>query len=412
MSEFGPVRLIACAGLGFGLCSVLYFLSLVVGAPVWVAALASAAGCVGLVAWAARRSRNVSADQSLPPYALLVLAAGIALLLLNSFAEMEAWGGWDAWAIWNHRAAMLESPAVWRSALSLEASAHPDYPLCLPAGVAFFDRLFPNLDDGTVAIAVAWGSTLAIVFLLFVALSRQSLLAGGASLFYLATNARFLHHGLSQYADTMLGLYLLLALIAYRAVSTSAGAGAAAVCGAALGLCAWTKNEGFILAALALIFWGRRLLSARFRWPFLAGLFLPLSAWLLFKITLAPPGDMLYDASAEVWLQRLGDADRYALLWKKLYGNVRADYTVPTLLLLSYLLIRMTLKRAPGADFRVLCAALLAYCGIYLLTPAPLEWQLDTSLSRLLHQLTPATLLVCGSELARLRIQLVEQQSS
>lgn len=409
MNAIGPVRLVACLAFQFGLCSVVYFLSLVAGAPFWAAALACGAGCLGLVIWSIKQDRNAAHERGLSPWTLPILAAGITLLFFNSFAEMEAWGGWDAWAIWNHRAAMLESPNAWHAALDLEASAHPDYPLGLPAGVAFLNRLFPGLDDGTVAIAVAWGATFAIVFLLFAALSRQLTLMGAGALFYLATNARFLHHGLSQYADTLLGLYLLLAVMSYRAASKDACSGTAMICGAALGLCIWTKNEGCILAALAFVFWMKRMLSARFRWPFLAGLLLPLAVWLIFKITLAPPGDMLYDAGAEVWLQRLGDIDRYTILWEKLYINIQADYTVPTLLLLVYILIRIRLKRAPGADFGFLCTSVLAYGGVYLLTPAPLEWQLDTSLSRLLHQLLPSVLLVCGSELAHLRVQPIEQ---
>lgn len=411
MNSFGPVRLVACVALQFGLCGTLYFLSLVAGAPFWLAAVACGAVCVGLTAWCFHgRGQGQHKKPSL--WSPLVLAAGITLLFFNSFTEMEAWGGWDAWAIWNHRAAMLEHPIAWRSAFSPEASAHPDYPLCLPAGIAFLNRLLPWLDDGSVAIAIAWGTTLAIAFLIFSSLARQSILAAGCTLFYLATNARFLHHGLSQYADTLVGLYLLLAVMAYRLVVEKKNADAALVCGIALSLCAWTKNEGAILTALAILFWGRQILSARLGSRFLIGLLPPLAVWVLFKVLLAPPGDMLYDASGEVWLGRLTNTERYALLWQKLHGNVRADYTVPALLLAVYVLIRAKAGTRPSADFGLIIAALLAYSSIYLLTPAPLEWQLDTSLSRLLHQLMPTVVLVCGSELVRLRVLPVEQKSS
>ena len=410
-----PVRWIVVAALQFGICGSLYFLSLVAGVPFWGAVMAAVLAGL-LLAWWFGKMPVGGVEKDISPKQFFVsavlLAAGTALLLLNSFEQMERWGGWDAWAIWNHRAAMLQSPDRWRAAFSDTVSQHADYPLALPSGVAFLNRLTvaAHPEPDTVAIGVAFGATLAIAMLLFGSLYRSGRLLGCAVLFYLATSATFLKHGLSQYADTLLGLYFLIAVMSSRAaVMHRANQPAAFACGAALALCAWTKNEGCILSAVAILFWGETLLAAGSRKGFLLGALPFISVWLLFKTTLAPPGDMLGAHNLAQWGSRFADVERYRLVWIKLNDVVAASYTIPALLMAVYLVIRARLGRRPGADFGVIVAVLLIYCGIYILTPANVGWHLDTSLSRLLHQLMPSVLLVCGGELARLRVQPVEK---
>jgi len=398
------VRFFSWILLAFGALGMVYFLALLLGLPFWLIVGLWVLAAAALGWWLFRGPLQ---EQMRWPFALL-LAFGCSLMVLQGLPQTEDWGGWDAWAIWNHRAAFLQHPQAWRAALDGAAAAHPDYPLTLPAGLAALQRMMGVTEDNTVAIAVAWTTLFCAVLLLAGSLARHSRWLAIAAVLVLAFDNEFLKNALSQYADTLVGLCLLVAVVAYRWIG--ADKRAPALCGSALGLCALIKNEGVIIAALGCLI----LISARRtrqEWRRFAAGFLPgIAAWLLFNTILSPAGDMT-EGGLSAMLPRLANAKRYRVVWDGLCATVRASYALPAWLLASYAALRIARKEKPGADFCLLLATIGAYCGIYLITPHDPAWHIATSLDRLLHQLLPATLAVCLRELARLRLPKTEASS-
>ena len=212
----------------------------------------------------------------------------------------------------------------------------------------------------------------------------------------------------SQYADIPLAFYYLGA-IALIFLNTSATAGRWALLWA--GLCAsfaaWTKNEGIaflvciVIVYFVFTFW-RQGASAvsRARWLLVGAVpGVLLTLWL--KFFLAPAVDPLVTQGAS-GLARLRDVSRYAEVAKGFFDNLLnlGSGVAHPLILLAILgiLLRWHIEeryRLP-ALIATTCLVLvfLSYCGVYLVTPYGLAWQVQSSFDRLILQVWPSFLLV------------------
>lgn len=398
--------------LGLGAASILRFLWLLGPGPTasgFVAAeLALAAALLGVAAW--RRPRGEPepprADEPRAPrWAVGLSAVVVVLALLGqvAFAATHPHGRWDAWMIWNFRARfLLRADEGWRDAFSpLLPWSHPDYPLGLPLTI---EALWRALGDESVVvpIAVALGYTLATAGVL----AGAAALARGpwvvpAVLALLLGSGEVLKQGASQYADVPLGCLFLASLVGLALHARAPGPRGERwllLAGAAAGLAAWTKNEG-LLFALALP--AGLLVSGRGRGArgLARGLLclvvgaapaLLVLAW--FKLALAPSNDLVAGQGPGVTLGRVVDPARWLtiLRWLAVEG-----IKLPVYLLAAYLAIvglARDARRDPALRGVVAVLALLGlgYFAVYLVTPLPLEWHLDTSLTRLLVQLWPS----------------------
>jgi hypothetical protein len=234
----------------------------------------------------------------------------------------------------------------------------------------------------------------------------QGLLAGSVGLAVLFVSLNF-----RQYADIPLAYYFLAAnvLLFIADVSTDRQPGPALLAGLMSGAALWTKNEGWALlvavlaARLLLDLAGRKPLAQAGRWLgfFLIGLLPLLLTTLYFKLTLAPPNDIVAGLSLAAIKSKLVEVSRYLAILKAVrsqithYGNL----SLPMLpILLGYgLLVGISFSK----DQRGVLALLLRVAGIsaiyfmiYLLTPNNLAWQLNTSLERLVTQILPSALLL------------------
>jgi hypothetical protein len=417
-------KLCLAPGAGFALVSLLYFLWSLIFSP--TQALAGYLVIEGLLllglgvlawrglhpAWPGLHLKGSTAVWLLTLFAGLVFA----IFLLNFISEWQKlafekpYGDWDAWAIWNLRAAFIASGDGWLNGFSpVILWSHPDYPLLMPLNVA---RVWALLGERSVLAPVIVGLLfqLSLVGLLATSVQMlrgalQGLLAGSVGMAVLFVSLNF-----RQYADIPLAYYFLAAniLLFMADVSAARQPGPPLLAGLMTGAALWTKNEGWALlvavlaARLLLDLAGRRPLARLARWLgfFLLGLLPLLLAALYFKLALAPPNDIIAGLSLAAIKSKLVEVSRYLTILKAVrsqfthYGNL----ALPMLpLLLGYGLlagISFSKDQRDGILALLLRVAGISalYFMIYLLTPNNLAWQLNTSLERLVTQILPSAL--------------------
>jgi hypothetical protein len=317
-------------GLGAGLSSLLLFAWLILLGPTREFPLLEAA-LLALLAFATYRTRHrpglgtglggwlVGPARLLTPLFLLALLAAAAAFM--TMLRQEPHGQWDAWMNWDMRARMifLGGPA-WRTAFAPELPwSHPDYPVLVPSLVVrawLYAGKATLLGPALVAATFAF----AAVALLVTALGAlrapsQGLLAG----MVLLATPFFIRHATSLYADVPLAFFFLATVVCLalddRARETTSRF--AVLAGFSAGLAMWTKNEGLLFTGCVLVgivATGRRSGWAETRRRLVhvgAGLLLPLLVVVSFKLTLAPPNDLLSTLGIERTLGRLTDPARY-----------------------------------------------------------------------------------------------------
>lgn len=401
------------AGLGLGLggllCSWWLFL---VGPPGagYFTVEASITGVSLLALWR-RRDRLMAAPVPAPESSLTLAGLWwplfvVACLWLVLESAYHAHGGWDAWAIWNLRARFLfRAPEHWQLALSPVLSwSHPDYPLLLPSMVLRGWRLAGN-DTTAVPVMVAGMYTFGAVALVRGAVGalRGSTQGNLAGLIMLA-NYAFLKHGASQFADVELAYFILTAVALMVLAQPHRGMRISLLllAGLALGLAAWTKNEGQLFALLCLVAWpvsAWRHAGIRSALRVTAGLLLGAApgllavAWL--RLASSTESDLLNARTMAALWQHLTDPQRYLII-AEAFGRELAG--LGSGILIIVLLYGWWVGREPARDWDpalhagawVLSLLLAGYFCVYLITPHDLHWHLGTSLSRLLLQAWPA----------------------
>ncbi len=408
--------------LGFGVASLLYVGWRAVGGSARAAGLMLvAAGAVGAAAWfGSLRARAVraaaDAQPAGPPFATWIAFAALLLALLFAVRASAAYwvevpdGAYDAVATWNLRARLLFL-APEGLARALDAT---NYPLLLPGAVAFqwaaLGEMAPQVPRAT-GLAFLLGTAVVLAVGL-----RQGGRAVGwaAGALFLATPFA-VGQGCSQEADVPTGYLLVLAAALLGARLRAAASPPPELAGAALGLLAWTKNEGLLWVGLALACLALAGPAALRRDGFRIGLgALPgLGALALFKLLWAPASGLAATAflGAGSW-QRLFEPERWRLV-----GGALLERLDPTagpfpwgfawlFLLVASVGLRGLRSGSPGPALRffsglaITCLAVVPV--VYLLTPLPLAWHLETSLDRLLLQLYPLGLLAVAAAAAEI----------
>jgi 4-amino-4-deoxy-L-arabinose transferase-like glycosyltransferase len=318
-------------GLGAGFSSLLVFAWLILFGPTRAFPLAEAA-LLAVLAVARYRSRPAhplgdgrtewleGPARLLTPVFLLALAAAAAAFV--TMLRQEPHGEWDAWMNWDMRARMifLGGP-TWRTAFAPELPwSHPDYPVLVPSLVVrawLYAGKATLIGPALVAATFGFGAVALLVTALGVLRTpSQGLLAG----MVLLATPFFIRHATSLYADVPLAFFFLATLVCL-ALDDRAGATTsrfAALAGLSAGLAMWTKNEGLLFTGCVIA--GIAIAGGRHGWPetrrrlvhFGAGLLLPLFVVVSFKLSLAPPNDLLSTLGVERTLGRVSDPARYA----------------------------------------------------------------------------------------------------
>lgn len=412
------------AGLGIGIASSLYFVCLVAAGPniAILASVEAAALVVTLALTALSRPRTEgqgaqgfgwASGPVVPAYltVLFLAAAGLAAIIFVVHAIFKPHGEWDAWSIWNMRARFLvRSGSSWTHAFSPRiAWSHPDYPLLIPGAVALLWTL-ARTESTLAPIGIAFLFTLATSALLVSALGilRGKMTAWLAGTVLLGTVA-FVEVGAMQYADVPLSFYILATLVMLCLQDRDpSDPRFSIVAGLTAGLAAWTKNEGvlFVVAVvlarvISMLRVGDAASRSRQLVGMLIGLVPPLAMVGLFKLRFAPPNDLITKNPREI-LAHLADPGRWITT---LLGFIKAallfgSFVIPVVLVLVlyWYLVRFQVEQrhrlAVATGATALGLMLAGDLAVYILFPADVTWQVNTSIDRILLQLWPAALFV------------------
>jgi hypothetical protein len=408
-------------GLGFGLCSVIFFFWLLLNGEAGYGFIVIETALVALLGiglfFRVKARIPVKTPNGRP---LQIKRTRLSLFLLIAFllASISAavayrdsylqnpHGQGDAVSVWNMRARFIfRGGAHWRDGFSTLLS-HADYPLLLPLSVARSWQ-FAGSDSTSAPALIAFLFTFGTIGLVASALfvihtNGQGLLAG---LLLLGTPF-LIRHGASQYADVPMAFFLLATVVLFCLNDTLGEKShkLIALAGMAAGFSAWTKNEGWlflvaVIAARLITF----LLSKDLRGylteilSFSAGLLLPLIAILIFKTKLSPANDLLSGQGLQSTIERLSTLSRYVAVVKAFVNEALGFggwWLAPVFLLMLYPLvlgIRIDDRNRKSVitSFSAICIMLVGYFFIYMTTPEDLAWHLNTSLSRLLLQVWP-----------------------
>ena len=382
-----------------GLSGCIYFLSILFNIPLAAALVINAALLFFTYKWIVPdNTPSLFIQKKTTWLTLAIFTIGLSLITKNALNDAGKHGAWDAWAIWNFHAKYLASPEHWKLLFSNIENDHPDYPLALPSIIAFWTRIIPAQFNLIIPFTLSLLTTICGPAIIFSEFYKKSLLIASVALFLLAGNAFYIHTGMSQYADTLVGLFFLCALVCME--HALEGKKYIALSVAFLGCCIWTKNEGVILAVLFTIFYSHRLFSRQNIKHTIYGIALPMVTFVAFKITCKTPNDMVSSLGAGTW-QMITDKSRYALIYASFINNLKESFPYIKGLLYFYMIMCLLGKKWPGRAMALTLSCLLVYMLIYVISQYALEWHLGTSQSRLMVQLMPALIYAMGLKFTR-----------
>jgi hypothetical protein len=405
-------RFAAAFGLGVAASSSAFFVYRLAGAnlaayPVVDALLWIAVGVAGLRRSGASRSpgRPVAMRDRLVIGAIALVLGVACGALLFDWIGAHPHGRWDAWAIWNLRAKFLAAPSdAWHDAFDPAlAWSQLDYPLLLPLAVA---RGWVLHGAATVAVPIALSLGFAVATVLSLVSSLLALRGVAVAALGLALVAvpQFVLLGAAQMADVPLAFYAVLAASVLAA--RDAGNVELVVAGAAAGCAAWTKNEGMLVVAVLpaayVLIRSRRegaVVGRRAAAWIVAGMAPALAVLALFQLLLAPGSDLVARFESEGTFASWRDAARVGFVAQQM-ARIAATWGGWPLGSPVWLLALLALTpRGAGAtralEPAVLAAGVLllvqlaAFFAVYVMTPYPVAWHIDTSWPRLVAQMWP-----------------------
>lgn len=342
------------------------------------------------------------------PDSLWALSAVFFLTIYFVLYESK-YGSWDAWAIWNLHAKILAHPELWHNLFSGNiVYSHPDYPLMLPATIAFFWKGINNLSP-FVPVLFSYGILIMIPLALYFSLRNEGdkFYAGLALVIFVIDN-NYKAIALSQCADSLLSLLILLTVVQYQNIKASSTNRIYAL-GFICASCAWVKNEGiaffvlFTLGFLLMNFKNMQVLKKYF-----IGIAIPVLVVASFKISFAPANDLISAQNKHLLSLSavLSDPGRYVTILKFAFNTLISSYMCAVIVIFAVLVFDR--KFFLSLPFIIISALLGVYFITYLITPYDLNWHLSTSLNRLLQQVYPALIYLLFRQLSRVKWPAVQ----
>ncbi len=390
-------KYIILMGIFTGCLSFIYFLSLFVQVPFIVTILVIIAALFYLYKWVIIDPHKGKDSPKISWLAILLLMAAIYLISHSAYTMAKKYGEWDAWAIWNLDAKYLADPLNWRKLFQNVEYSHPDYPLCLPSVIGFFMRLFSNHFTTIIPFVFSLLITICIPVLIYGEFSNKNIVAGAATLIVFTQCNFYVMAGVLQYADLLLAFFFLCSFICINYIPE--GKKYIILSVFFLGCCAWTKNEGIILAFIFLLFYAPVLFSKENIKYSMGAMVIPIVIILLFKITSDTSNDLLNESGNQTF-GLLFQNERYMTTYNSFISNVNEKFFYVKIGFYIYIILCIVEKKLPGRQMLVLLTCLVAYFLVYIITPKPLEWQLHTSQDRLLFQLMPAMIYVLALKIS------------
>jgi hypothetical protein len=218
----------------------------------------------------------------------------------------------------------------------------------------------------------------------------------------------FVTTGITQYADVPLAFYVLATLACFALLDrfprhTLPLAYLAGLCA---GCAIWTKNEGLLFVSALGVARVMQALRNRGR-PvsrefvgFVLGILPLLGITAYFKISLAPPNDIVFANMLESSLKKLGTGERYWIAATLFSKHIITFSSAMPIVLAAYLWLSGRDRGFPARDVLVppvlvFALMLIGFFVAFIITPKDLEWHFRTACDRLILQLWPAVLMVC-----------------
>ncbi|MBI5062850.1 MAG: glycosyltransferase family 39 protein [Desulfatitalea sp.] len=336
----------------------------------------------------------------------LLFIASVIYFIMISIGHIH--GDWDAWAIWNMRARFLfRGGDQWSAAFSnIYEWSHPDYPLLLSGNVARSWSFIGN-DHQLVPITTAFLFTFATIGLMVSSISHiKSKIHGLLAGMVLMGFVRFVENGATQQADIPFGFYLLAVIVCFyfSEKETEWRKRFLFLAGLMSGFAVWTKNEGFLLVCSVMAahivatvpIKGWKIYFAELA-SYLSGIFPILLIIAYFKMQLVPPNDIVAGQGLDATIGRLRDLSRYVSV-SQAFIHTLNQVTKIRILIIPVSIVCLGLswskqyKRSIRFSAIMLTLMLSGYFGVYIISPHDLRWHLDTSLHRLYMQLLPSAI--------------------
>lgn len=391
-------RHILFAGISFIVISTLYFFSVALHLPFIITLAAVVAALYFTGKWFYNSSLP-KAENNSSWWVFIVLGIALFLLAARASALAEVHGEWDAWAIWNLHTQYLLDPDNWHLITRNIEYGHPDYPMGLPAFNAFSIRLSGGNSTVITPFVVSVAFCLAIPAFVFINTAKRSLLVAIPALYFMGQDVFYLQRGIAQLADTPLAFFFLCAVACmyhYREnpqyIPLSAFFAAS---------CMWIKNEGAVLAGIFLLFNINTYVKSKKMKQVAVAIAIPLITFVCYKVFYATPNDMVGGQGKDSFT-RFSDPQRYKMIYDSFCKNLNGNFYYIKIGVLAYLLISLLRWRWPDRQFLMLSTCLVAYFFFYVFTPNDLEWHLNTSQNRLMHQLMPSFLFVLAHHFSAL----------
>ncbi len=349
-------------------------------------------------------------NPSLRPLAFMINSFIFISFILSTqailaLARTHPYGEWDAWALWSMKTKFLIlGKEHWKNIFTLHWHTQPDYPLLLPFMNAWvFAVSKAELFHITLINAVVM--TFLTGMLLWAGLKQfMHPLIAWVGAFLLLSNNYYAFIGTAQYADIVLGYYLLASMILVTLSLERKDISYALVLGLFLGLMPFLKNEGILISILlfgiyCLYCQFSKSLTRELKQSFikntLAGLLITSPAAIIFKFSLAPPNrDILVTDLKNIFLYF--DFNR---LWTVIDSLTRSLID-PSWRLLWFFIILLFILGAKHYFYKeagILTGFFLSYgfilAVIYLMNlHFDLSWRLIKTLPRILFYILPSIL--------------------
>jgi hypothetical protein len=335
-------------------------------------------------------------------YSVIVLAL-IYYLSTMFIPHSGRWGRWDPRAIWTLHALFLYDQQHWMNMFSPDiAWTHADYPLMLSSLTAEIWRAMGSV-NALVPCVIAYGIFIAVLLIVSTALrERSKWFLGLLGLLAFVFTAAYAKLAAYQGADTLLSLFILMAIVLLRKNIHSTNLKLIFLAGFFAGFAGWVKNEGIaflVVFSLGVIWRYRKTPSVLLYYA--GGTLLPLLIIVSFKVFFAPANDIV-GGQGYATLMKLLDFDRYKLTTRFFISNMWQFY--PVLLVLVAMFVVRRFGRLWALELFILIAMLVVYYFTFIITPRELQWHLETASDRLFLQLFPGFVFVLLSLLGEDRV--------
>ncbi len=379
--------------------------------------------------------------KGLIPLAMLaIIVFQVAYAFIN--ATMLPASAWDSWAIWFFKAKAFYMERSVSSAFLTNteyAYDHPEYPNLVPLSMAFVYLTAGGVEDALakllypvkqLAMLVVFYHALKMVFNARASIVFTALLSLTPIIVIHATGVGSGLGGLYTgdfvgYADLMLSVYLLSSgVFIYFAVSPDHAGDADAFrvhslfAAFFLAMAAWTKNEGLVFAFAGAIILIHSAASSRRQWignalAIVAVLAIFILPWAFFKGSLGLKSEFAGRASFEVLTN---NAERIGIIVPRMLYYMFTKVSLYNFIWWAYVLssvvnIRASVRMPLLALNALMLLQLSLYVFAYVITPSDINWHLQTSLDRVLMQVSPLAMFVASCNMGSI-LKLSEKTRS